>query len=71
MSEKSCATRRSGSTGFACAHSQFRRGRYDFAKLPHRQHAKLSPCLRLQLLAGTSLLVWLAAIETVGAILQH
>lgn len=45
------------------------RGRFDSTKLRYRERAKPSPCVRLQLFAGSSLLVWLAAVEAIRAIL--
>jgi hypothetical protein len=54
------------------------RGRYDVTKPSHRVHTRLSPCVCLQLFAGTSLLVWLAAllvwlaaVEAIRAILYR
>ena len=38
-------------------------------KLPRLGHAEPSPCMRLQLFAGTSLLLWLGAIKAIEAAL--
>ena len=49
--------------------THIRRERYDVTTLPHREPTKLSPRVCLLLIAGTSLLLWLAMVEAIGVVL--
>ena len=44
------------------------RGRFDFTTLPYRGPEKLSPRVCLLLIAGTSLVLWIAVIEALRAV---
>ncbi|HXA72279.1 MAG TPA: hypothetical protein VNW24_17620 [Stellaceae bacterium] len=48
--------------------SESGRGQYEFTRLAYREPEKLSASVCLQLIVGTSLVLWIAALESLGVL---